>query len=97
VIFGTAALAASIICLTLSAIFTSLVVEQVFALLDDVEDIGFPGGRYDTGGVLDTSTGKVLDAASLLLRLDHHRGDVRHHGDRRQRPHRVFAVLSADH
>jgi D-3-phosphoglycerate dehydrogenase len=40
---------------------------------------------------------KASDAASLLLRLDHHRGDVRHHGDRRQCAHRVFAVLSADH
>src|SRR5579863_8933505 len=47
VIFGTTALAVSIICLTLSAIFTSLVVEQAFALfqalplLDDTDDIGF--------------------------------------------------------
>jgi len=34
-------LAASIICLTLSAIFTSLIIEQTIALLDDIDDIGF--------------------------------------------------------
>jgi MFS family permease len=39
------------------------------------------GERHDIGGVLDVSTAKVLDAASLLLRLDHHRGDVCHHGE----------------
>ena len=33
------------------------------------------------------------DAAALLLRLDHRRRDIRHHGDRRQRAHVVFAVL----
>src|SRR5215213_4255885 len=37
------------------------------------------------------------DASSLLLRLADRCGDVRHHGDRRQCAHRVFAVLSADH
>ena len=37
------------------------------------------------------------NAASVLLRVDYRRGDIRHHGCRRQRPHRVLAVLSADH
>ena len=37
------------------------------------------------------------DASSLLLRLADRRGDVRHHGDRRQCADRVLAVLSADH
>src|SRR6266705_3243488 len=36
------------------------------------------------------------EAASLLLWLADCRGDVRHHGDWRQRPHRLLAVLSAD-
>ncbi len=37
------------------------------------------------------------DASSLLLRLADRRGDVCHHGDRRQRADRVLAVFSADH
>src|SRR5580693_3926764 len=100
VIFGTAALAASIICLTPSA---------MFYLPGYGKDRRFPDDRFSFSSLPSTtdisfhrSRGnpsahtRDIDAASVLLWLDHHRGDLRHHGDRRQRPHRLFAVVSAD-
>src|SRR5271154_4387174 len=38
-----------------------------------------------------------LDAASLLLRLDHRCSDVRHHGNWRDGAYFFFIVVSSDH